>query len=152
MVRIILRRRRGRVGGRIKLKYTHSSPNLKYHQTAHERYPTELTAKLTQVNFLLKITLDSSAQQPMLILENVKKVTVGRRMREGCLVRILREVLQQSFSVVIMESRNWGPNNNTMARATSEGVPSLGPLSVVKARQNPLATKQDPDEKNAKIN
>ena len=59
-----------------------------------------------------------------MILENVKKVTVGRMMREGCLVRILKKVLLQSFSVVIMESRNWGPNNNTMVRATSEGCPS----------------------------
>ena len=79
---------------------------------------------MIKVNFLLKTTLDSSAQQPILILENVKKVTVGRMMREGCLVRILREVLLQSFSVVIMEDRNWGPNNNTATRAMSEGVPS----------------------------
>ena len=56
--------------------------------------------------------------------EKVKKVTVGRIMREGCLYRIFREDLSRKFRVEKRERRNCGPNNRRMVmvkfRAISE--------------------------------
>ena len=56
--------------------------------------------------------------------EKVKKVTVGRIMREGCLYRIFKEDLSRKFRVEKRERRNCGPKNRRMEtarmRATSE--------------------------------
>ena len=71
-----------------------------------------------------------------LILLKVKKVTVGRIMREGCLPRIWREDLSRKFRVEKRERRNWGRNRRRIARERSNGVTVTvsGPLSGSKSR------------------
>ena len=66
-----------------------------------------------------------------LILLKVKKVTMGRIMREGCLQRIFREDLSRKFRVEKIESRNWGRNSRRIARERSNGVTVTvsGPVS-----------------------
>ena len=61
---------------------------------------------LTQVNFLLNLTLDSLPQENTLTLEKVKKVKVGRRRREGWWVMILREFLLLRLRVEKMARRH----------------------------------------------
>ena len=61
---------------------------------------------LIQVNFLLNLTRDSLPLQPTWTLEKVKKVTVGRRRREGWWVMTLRELLRLMFMVDKMARRN----------------------------------------------
>ena len=54
-------------------------------QNSQDTKPTRDRAMLMEVNFLLKLTRESLLPQPMFSREKVKKVTVGRIMREGCL-------------------------------------------------------------------
>ena len=56
----------------------------------------------------------------------MKKVTVGRIRREGCLYRILREDLSRKFRVEKRARRRKGRNNRMMVtlsfRSTSDGL------------------------------
>ena len=70
---------------------------------------------LTKEYFLEKNILLSLAENP--ILENVKYVTVGRIMREGCLRRILREFILHRFKVTEMARINWGRNRKIIDMA-----------------------------------
>ena len=81
-------------------------------------YPTTLTAMLTQVNFLLKLT------PPHLTLEKVKKVKVGRRRREGWWVMILRELLLLRLRVEKMARRHCGQKRRMTDRVRSIGLNS----------------------------
>ena len=69
---------------------------------------------LTQVNFLLNLTLDSLPQENTLTLEKVKKVKVGRRRREGWLVMILKELILFGVRVKKLARRSWGTSRMDM--------------------------------------
>ena len=76
------------------------------------------------MKFLLNLTRDSPPLQPTLTLEKVKKVTVGRRRREGWWVMILREFLLLRFRVEKMARRHWGANRKNIDRGRAEGLVS----------------------------
>ena len=89
------------------------------YQTAQQTNPTTLTAMLTEVNFLLNMTLDSLPQENTLTLEKVKKVKVGRRRREGWLVMILKELILFGVRVKKLARRSWGTSRMDMERRRS---------------------------------
>ena len=124
----------------------------------------------SRVNFLLNVTRDSVPVQSILIFENVKNVIVGRMMRDGCLVRILREFLLLTFRVETTASIVWGRNSKALLKARYSLLPSsningmqpchwshweLTPTPgglKTKAWESPLASRAEPQAKYVNMN